>query len=137
MGITDNLRMQHKEILEITTQILSCLNSEELSKDAAQVQDLLSELAKTLEFHLMREDDSLYPALRTHPAKSVKALAKIYIDKMGGIRDEFKNYMASWPDAKSIQDNADDFISETRIIFETLSRRIDKEDNELYTLVDR
>ncbi len=137
MGITDNLRRQHKEILEIAGQILSCLNSGALSKDAAHVRDLLSILEKKLLFHLIKEDDSLYPALLTHPAKSVKALAKIYIDKMGGIRKDFTDYMAKWPDAMSIQVNAESFINETKLLFEALSVRIDKEDNELYAFVDR
>lgn len=137
MGITDNLRIQHKEILEIVNQIQSCLNSEELSRDAAQVRDLLSKLAEILEVHLIKEDDSLYPALLTHPAKSVQALAKIYMDRMGGIRDVFKKYIIKWSDAKSIQDNADDFISETSAIFLLLSKRIHKEDYELYPLIDR
>jgi hemerythrin-like domain-containing protein len=137
MGITDNLRKQHKEMLGITNQILSCLNSGSLAKDAAHVRDLLSILEKKLLFHLIKEDDSLYPALLTHPTKSVKALAKIYIDKMGGIRKDFTDYMAKWPDAMSIQVNAESFINETKLLFEALSIRIDKEDNELYVFVDR
>ena len=137
MGITDNLRKQHKEILKTTDQISLYLNAETLSKDATQVKGLLSTLEKTLHFHLIKEDDSLYPGLLTHPAKSIKALAKIYIDKMGGIRKDFMNYMAKWPDAMSIQDNAESFINETKVLFEALSRRIDKEDNELYPLLDR
>ncbi len=137
MGITDNLRIQHKEILDIVKQIQSYLNPEELSQDAAEVQDLLSKLAKVLEGHLIKEDDLLYPALRTHPAKSVQALAKIYIDRMGGIRDVFNKYIIKWSDAKSIQDNTDAFISETSAVFLLLSKRIHKEDYELYPLVDR
>ena len=137
MGITDNLRKQHKEILEIADQISSLMDPEALAKDAVQVKNLLSTLEKTLQFHLIKEDDSLYPALLTHPARSVKALAKIYIDKMGGIRSDFMAYMTKWPDAMSIQNNAESFINQTKVLFEALSRRIDKEDNELYPLVDR
>ncbi len=137
MGITDNLRKQHKEILETADQILTLMDPEALAKDAAQVKHLLSAMEKTLQFHLIKEDDSLYPALLTHPAKSVKLLAKIYIDKMGGIRKDFMDYLAKWPDAMSIQNNAESFISETKVLFEVLSIRIDKEDNELYPLLDR
>ena len=68
---------------------------------------------------------------------SVQALAKIYMDRMGGIRGGFKKYIIKWSDAKSIKDNADDFISETRALFLTLSKRIHKEDYELYPLIDR
>ncbi len=137
MGITGNFRKQHKELLETAAQISSHLNPDELSKDATEIYDLLMEFANKTNYHLKMEDDILYPALLRHPEKIVRALAKLYLDKMGRIKNEFNNYMANWPDPKTVRANPDSFINETKEIFEILSRRMDKEDNELYSFIDK
>jgi len=136
MSITDNLRMQHKELLEIVEDMSSCLTPDQLLKEAAHVHSLLLTMSETLKFHLTREDTALYPALFRHPDKKISALAKKYLEEMGGISDAFGKYLAKWPHARSVQENPKDFINESREIFDALSRRIDKEDNELYPLLD-
>ena len=64
-------------------------------------------------------------------------MAKRYFDDIGGLREKFQSYLSRWPDAEAIQGNLDSFVSETRGIFEALSRRIGKEDDSLYPLIDR
>ncbi len=132
-----SLRDEHNEMMEIMTQILSHLNSEEFLRNTEQVQDLLSKLAESMVNHLKKEDKIFYPSLSSHPRKTISLLAKIYVKKMGGISDEFNQYIARWSDAVLIQDNANDFINETKDILEVLSMRINKEDNELYPLIAR
>ncbi len=137
MGLTDNLRKQHKELLETAAEISSHLNPDELFKDATEIYDLLMEFANKANYHLKMEDEILYPALLRHPERIVRALAKLYLEKMGRIKDEFNNYMANWPDPKTVSANPDGFINETKNIFEILSSRMDKEDNELYSFIDK
>lgn len=136
VGITDNLRIQHKELLEIITEMSSCLSPDQLAKDAAYVHGMLLNMSATLKFHLTREDQALYPALCRHPDKKISVLAKKYLDEMGGINDAFEQYAARWPHAMAIQENPEGFIKESREIFAALSRRIDREDNGLYPLLD-
>jgi hemerythrin-like domain-containing protein len=137
LGVTENLREQHREILHIAQQISTLLNGGEQLKDGAEINSLLSELSGCLNYHLVMEDEALYPALFRHPDKKVVAVAKRYFDDIGGLRKEFKSYLSRWPDAEAIEGNMDGFINETRGIFEALSRRIDKEDDSLYPLLDR
>ena len=136
MKITENLRIQHNEILQAVEDISSCMTAEKLSEDATQVFGLLLALSDNLSFHLKREDTALYPALFRHPDKKISKLAKKYMDEMGGIRQAFKQYTARWPHATSIQDSPEDFIAETREIFDTLCERIKKEDTFLYPMLE-
>ena len=136
MGITDNLKEQHKEIFEMITRISSQLNSDHLSKDASQVYTLLLDLADSLNYHLTMEDHSFYPLLFNHPDKNIVAAATKYVDEVSGIKESFTEYMSRWNTADTIRENPDNFISESMDIFEAISNRIYKEDNVLYPLVD-
>ncbi len=137
MGITDNLRIQHKELLEAAIKISKLINSEDVSKEAEQIYNLLSELDGSLHFHLIKEDESLYPALLRHPDKEIVKVTKQFQEEMGGLLHAFHNYIKKWPNAVAVQNNSDEFIKETTKIFDALTYRIDKENNELYSLLDR
>jgi len=136
MGITENLKEQHKKIFELTSRISSLLNSDELSKDPSQVCKLLSDLADDLNYHLTLEDHSFYPALFNHPDKNIVAAATKYVDEVKGLKESFENYMSKWNSPETVQNNPDDFINETMDLFEAISNRIYKEDNVLYPLVE-
>jgi hemerythrin-like domain-containing protein len=132
MSITNNLKIQHMEIMTVVDDISSRLTAAELSEDATHVYGLLLAFSDQLSFHLKREDKALYPALFRHPDKQISKLAKKYIEEMGGISKAFKEYTARWPHAASIQEGSGDFIRETKEIFATLCARIEKENTVLY-----
>jgi len=136
MGITENLKEQHKKIFKLISRISSLLNSDELSKDPSQVCKLLSDLADDLNYHLTLEDHSFYPALFNHPDKNIIAAATKYVDEVKGLKESFENYMSKWNSPETVQNNPDDFINETMDLFEAISNRIYKEDNVLYPLVE-
>ncbi|HGY55230.1 MAG TPA: hemerythrin domain-containing protein [Caldithrix abyssi] len=137
MAITDQYRRQHSDLLNIAHQIAAELNPARLSNDATTVRSLLSTLAGKLSIHLAMEDKSLYPKLMQNSNPDVKATAKKFIDEMGGIAKAFDNYKNKWPHAMAIQKNPNDFISETKTLFNVLSKRIEKENKELYPLLER
>jgi len=136
MGITENLKEQHKKIFKLISRISSLLNSDELSKDPSQVCKLLSDLSDDLNYHLTLEDHSFYPALFNHPDKNIVAAATKYVDEVKGLKESFENYMSKWNSPETVQNNPDDFINETMDLFEAISNRIYKEDNVLYPLVE-
>lgn len=136
MRKTDTLRRQHKDLLEIAAEISSHLNSDKLSKDANEVRSLLSQLFGKLNVHLTLEDQVLYPQLINHSDEKIKETAKRFVDQMGGIADALKDYKNKWSNAIKIQKAADDFINDTKGIFDALAKRIEKENNELYVLLD-
>jgi iron-sulfur cluster repair protein YtfE (RIC family) len=136
MGITDNLKKQHKEIFKLMTEVSSKLNSDELSKDPSQVCKLLSDLAEDLNYHLTLEDHSFYPKLFNHPDKNIVEITHKFVNEVRGIKDSFKIYISKWNDHGLVQNNPDNFIKDTMNMFKSISDRIYKEDNILYPLVD-
>jgi len=137
MARTDSYRRQHDELVEIVTEISGKLDSLRLSKDATEVRTLLSKLMGILKIHLAMEDKSLYPQLLKSPDPVARKLAQKFIDEMGAIGTVVEKYVATWPNALSIQKDANGFIIETRKLFDALGKRIIRENNELYKFVDQ
>lgn len=138
MGLTDNLRKQHKELLKTAVKIAELTKSDDISREVAeQIYDLLSELNGCLHFHLKMEDELFYPALLRHPDDKIVKKTRQFQEEMGGLLDEFNKYINKWTDAAAVRNNSDEFNKKTRKIFNALAYRIEKEDNELYPLVER
>ncbi len=137
MARTDMFRTQHEGIMEIAEQILSGLNPDDLSRDAGEVRSKLSKLLGKLQIHLAMEDKTLYPQLLQHKDTMVRTTAKRYADEMGGISAALKGYTSKWANPRLIQANPPDFISETKALFGTLSKRVERENNDLYPMVDK
>ena len=136
MNVTKSFRDQHDDLLKTASEIAARLNIDQLSNDASEVRNLLSELLGKLNVHLSMEDKALYPKLLNHPDEEIKSMARRFIDEMGGIGDAVKAYKTKWPHALAIQKNPGDFIEQTKGIFNALTNRIEKENNELYKIVD-
>lgn len=129
-------RTQHDELLEIANDIAQHLSTAALAQDASTARALLSKLLGRLKVHLSMEDKSLYPRLMAHPDPRISGVAKKFMDEMGGIVDVVTAYSEKWSTERKIQANADAFVLETQGLFSALANRIDKENNELYPLVD-
>ena len=137
MGMTANFMQQHEDILRIAKEMSKLLDPNILGKDAQPVRSLLSTLSVKLKIHLASEDRSLYPELLNHKDANVKATTKKFMDEMGGISAVFVKYTEKWVSADTIQKNPNDFIKETEGLFSALAKRIEKENRELYPLVDK
>ena len=137
MAHTDHFRRQHRELLGVAGQIAKHLTTDALAKDALEVRRLLSMLAGQLSVHLAMEDKSLYPKLTAHPDATLRATAAKYTREIGGLAATFTAYNTKWASPDDIRAAAPAFIQETQAIVAALGKRIDREDNELYPLVDR
>lgn len=137
MGITSSFVQQHEDMLVIAKEISKLLDPNILAKEAQPARSLLSKLSAKLKIHLASEDKSLYPELLNHKDANVKATAKKFMDEMGGISDVFVKYTEKWVSADAIQKNPNDFIKDTKDLFSALAKRIEKENRELYPLVDK
>jgi hypothetical protein len=135
MTPTQRYRDQHAEILQIANQISAYLEPGRLPAGAAEVRRLLSSLAGTLKHHLAVEDDSLYPRLRGHADPKLRAMATAFSGEMSGLKGAFQAYNQKWSE-RAIAANAGDFARETQGVFAALAKRIQRENTELYALVD-
>jgi hemerythrin-like domain-containing protein len=136
MSETEKYREGHDQLLNISKEISTLLIEERISRDPKAVRRGLSKLAAKLRVHLLLEDKSLYPILQSHSDEKVRALANRFVYEMGGISDAFNAYMFKWS-ASAIKENAASFINETKSLFDVLSKRIHKENTELYAMVDQ
>ena len=136
MVMTEVYRDQHKALLEIAAKISSLLEPDHVEKNADTIRDLLVQLTSELKVHLKMEDDYLYPSLLDHPDNEIKRLARKFSDEMGKLRHEYEKYIEKWRASQFIAVKAEQFIAETQEIFSVLHNRIEREDNELFPLVN-
>jgi hypothetical protein len=137
MSSTEVLRRQHEEILKSAGEIALLLNADHLAADASPVRALLARLTGQVGVHLAIEDNAIYPKLVEHQDGEVRQTAKMFLDEMGGISAAFTSYTRKWPTPSSIQNSPAEFIEETQALFNALSTRIERENNQLYVLVDQ
>lgn len=136
MAATDSFRKQHAELLDIVKQIEPALVPATLSANPASVRPLLSSLLGKLSMHLAMEDNSLYPRLKDHAKAEVRDIAQRFIAEMSGIKPVVQQYGQKWTD-EAIRKDSQGFCTETRSLFGALGQRIQRENTELYAIVDR
>lgn len=136
MAKTDTFRQAHDELLAIAGELSKHLNVPELEKDATAARSLLSKLAGKLVVHLAMEDKSLFPSLERLDNPKLNATLATFNKEMGGIKDAFTAYVNKWGMANIIKADAATFVKDTKGVFAALSNRINKENNELYKLID-
>ena len=137
MPKTDRFRRQHDQLLEVVGEITSYLNPAAIDVNASDVARLLARLSGKLRIHLAMEDESLYPRLLKSSDPRISATADEFIAEMGTIGVTFKSYMDTWGSASYIKRDPNAFISDTKELFSALGDRINRENNELYPIVDR
>jgi hypothetical protein len=133
---TENFRKQHAEIAEVAKQIEATLVPSKLAAGAAETRSLVGTLTGKLMIHLTMEDKALYPSLLKHTDAQVRETAQKFIDEMSGITPIIQKFGATWTEP-AIRSDPTKFCAEMRQIFVALTDRIQRENGQLYALVDR
>ena len=136
MDYTKLGRAQHDELLDIAAKIAAHLHVDELMNDDSEVLSLLAVLLGKLSVHLEMEDQILYPKLLGQADEETKSVARRFIAEMGGIGNSIDAYEKKWLPASEIQKDPSGFIEQTKSVFDVLAARIEKENNEMYELLD-
>lgn len=136
MAATQRYRAQHAELLALADQISTLIGDGDVAFSPVAVRSLVSVLAGKLSIHLAMEDKTLYPSLMAHSDPDVRALATSYSKEMGSLADEFTQFNRRWLTAAQIAKAPTEFIGEATIIIAALRKRIEKENDRLYKLVD-
>lgn len=133
---TTKFREQHDDLLGVAADLSAVLNAARLAEDARAARALVTRLLGKLSVHLVMEDKVLYPRLVDHEDAGIRSLAARFTAEMGGITDSLERYKSKWISARAIQQEASVFVVETRALLDSLKRRIEKENNQLYRAVD-
>mgnify|MGYP003762264047 CR=1 FL=1 len=111
------------------------LNKNVQIEDTFHIAMQINMLAGKLKIHLNTEDEHMYPLLLADGDKEIKEMAKLYMDEMGYINEEFAKYKNSFNTKSKIEKNVENFKAETKRIFEILENRVLKEETELYPAI--
>lgn len=126
------LHDDHRQLLDLIAQLSNAIARAE-PMPQVELFDLRMRICATLIGHLKVEDWTIYPMLAAHPDAAVAAKARRFSDEMGGLASAFAHYSRRWT-TLTIQSNWAGFRSETAEIIAALTRRIEREEAELYPL---
>jgi len=135
MSVISLLKEQHYELLDIAAALSLHLQIDRIAETPEAVHELLNNLAGKLRVHLSMEDRELYPILLERKDEKVKALVREFMEEMGGFSARARKYMLRWSVPRLIAEHPRDFSRETRELLQELSSRIDREESDLYPLL--
>ena len=136
MSATQRYRVQHAELIELVIQLASSVDDADLIQSPAEVREIISALAGKLSVHLAMEDKTLYPKLMVHSNLELRALSTRFAQEMGALADEFTRFNRRWLTADMIAKEPQVFVAQARQIIFALQTRIERENQELYVLID-
>ncbi|HEY0595091.1 hemerythrin domain-containing protein [Sphingopyxis sp.] len=128
------LRAEHAALVTLSRIVLDMTQSPDPAPSAA-LASARGLLRETLVRHLKCEDWALYPRLRAADDPELVRITREFEREMGDLAADFVAYDDRWT-SESVAAGWPDFCRETRIIFDMLALRIEREERELYPLAD-
>lgn len=104
---------------------------------AEEVRRLLAQFSGTLRMHAAMEEEALYPELLASKDPEVRSIAQSLHADLDGLYGRWNEFMERWPDAETIAAKRFAFRVDLVRVLTTLGRRMKREDDELYPLVER
>lgn len=132
----NNLIDQHSKIRELISSISDDLKKDYYLDNPNSLLDDIGKLSSILRIHLNGEDRYLYPNLMISKDKEVMKIAKTFDQTMGNLNNSFVSFKTRYNTLESIINNYDAVVIELNEIFNLLIQRLNKEDFELYPLLD-
>ncbi len=132
----ENLVDQHKKIRDLIGEVQVLLNQESSEDKLRELAHKINKLAGVLRIHLSSEDRYLYPLLMESQDTHTKDLAATFDRSMGGLNNAFISFKTRYNTYENIEGNFEAFREELDRVFDHLLTRLDREDKELYPLVD-
>ncbi len=135
MNNIDRYRNQHKIILSIGKALADASEYTISDKEFSSYFSVLKTLDEVLSSHLDSEDNYFYPELARDKNSTIQSISKRLQTEMLPISIVYENYKKKYSSTEKILDNKDSFVDETVFLVESLNRRIEKEEKELYSLL--
>lgn len=133
---TRRLRSEHDRILR-QASALAGLAGIRMTRDVAEeAQALILGLNRLLVDHLVTEDEWMYPLLMEADDAAVRTVATACFEDMGGIQGAWTAYRDLW-NADAILIDPVRFKSATDAVMGALALRVERENVELYPLMDK
>lgn len=131
-----NYLEQHGSIRIEINALRELMAKNHFETDAGQLALHISALAGKIKIHLLAEDKYLYPELMVTDEPRVKKMAVDYQHDMGDLAENFMNFKSLYNTPIKILKNISDFQTEITNIVNQIQTRMDKEEKELYQLLN-
>ena len=135
MSSLKELRNDHAQLVKIVRE-LEVLIDRDTPPPPVDLFDVRRRLSSLLIAHLKSEDWVLYPPLLESNDAHISRVARQFVDEMGGLAQAFTLFVERW-DALSIESDWPRYRREAVGIIEALTKRIMRENTELYPLLER
>lgn len=129
------LRAEHAELAKLVRQLADVLDAP-ATPASADLEPVRAALRDMLVRHLKCEDWALYPRLRATGEAELVRLAREFSGAMGHVADDYIAYDRRWPPAR-VAAEWRAFRKESGVMLGAIEARIERENRELYPLVDR
>jgi hypothetical protein len=133
---TARFQRQHDELMLLAKQIFKKLDTRTLIEDAGAVRYALATFTGKLRVHAAMEQEALYPRLVASPDASVADKARELETEIGILYDQYFAFVKRWTPQRAIEDDPEGFCRETMMELHRLGQRMNRENKELYPLVD-
>lgn len=133
MSIVEKLKDEHVELCRVAGE-LKALVAGATPCDPGALAACRWRLARLVTRHLAAEDRQIYSRPR-EPGSPLAAVAGRLKDDLGGLYAAFHRHIATWSGGAAAGDWPA-FRAETRTLLKALVDRIDREERELYPLVE-
>ena len=130
-----NLKRQHNEIIDLAGYILNDIKNNTVDKNIEQVVKSINTISGKLKIHLLSEDEYLYPNLLSSSDAALNMFGKKYYEEMNEVSKGYDEYKAKYNTSSKLKQNIIDFKEDTERIFTALSKRVEREEKELYPLL--
>ncbi|AYD40878.1 hemerythrin domain-containing protein [Clostridium fermenticellae] len=135
MNIKD-LKRQHVEITKSSNYILDNVDKATVEKNVHEIVKSINTVSGKLKIHLLSEDKYLYPHLLESENPKLNLFGKNYYEEMNKFSPIYEKYKSNYNTASKIKDNLQKFNVDTEQVFKLLMDRINREEKELYPLLD-
>ncbi len=135
--INETVRLQHQQIRKVLQELQEDVYTEdEVIKNQLWIALRIGTLTGVLLMHLNYEDEHLYPTLQQHPNEQIRRLSNQFQNEMGNLSTVFDQYKDKYLRKPNIiAENAREFIKDTSAILYAISKRVEKEEYELFPLL--
>ncbi len=134
MPITTELRSEH-DLLLVLVDELEMVSSGDAPDDLTSLFFLLGRFVQLLQVHLLREDSVLYPAMISGPDDDAAVIALRFQEELGSLDARVQKFDSLWMGGE-VSDRWQDFREELAGLLKDLRIRIQRENEELYPLVE-
>ncbi|MFN7944152.1 MAG: hypothetical protein U0Z53_02150 [Blastocatellia bacterium] len=137
MTFIDDFKRQQAEVLDLIREVSDLVQPDRVISDARIIRHALSVLAERFRALMKTEDETLSALLLAYHQPQLRAQAQRGIEESDRLRNALADFNERWMTPAFIQNNPDEFVTDTRELIEALKGRLKKDSPQLSLLVER